>query len=386
MVPGGAGRRAGLARARPLPVPRRPRAATAPAAQQLGVGLRRPGVDAGRRHRPVVPPPLRHHPARPRLAQPRGAGDCSRTCCASGSTAASTASGSTSRTASSRRPACATRCSPRAASASSGQVNTDHSMVARDLKDEPMWDQPEVHDVYRALAPGPRRGRRRTGWPSPRPGPRRPSRWPPSSAPTSSTRPSTSPGCSPTGRPRRSPTVITGTLAAVEPVGASPDLGAVSNHDVVRHVTRYGGGASRAGPRSRGDADDAGAARLELPLPGRGARPRAGRRAAGGPAGPVLVPHRRGRPRRLPGADAVGRHASRRTPSGRATTQPWIPQPADWADLTVEAQTGRPGLDAGVLPTRAGAPAGEFAWTAGDECRAARRLGTRRARVPARRR
>ena len=34
--------------------------------------------------------------------------------------------------------------------ASSGQVNTDHSMVSRDLKDEPMWDQPEVHDVYRA--------------------------------------------------------------------------------------------------------------------------------------------------------------------------------------------------------------------------------------------
>ena len=34
--------------------------------------------------------------------------------------------------------------------ASSGQVNTDHSMVSLDLKDEPMWDQPEVHDVYRS--------------------------------------------------------------------------------------------------------------------------------------------------------------------------------------------------------------------------------------------
>ena len=35
--------------------------------------------------------------------------------------------------------------------------------------------------------------------------------------------------------------VITDTLAAVEPVGASPTW-VLSNHDVVRHVTRYGGG------------------------------------------------------------------------------------------------------------------------------------------------
>ena len=88
--------------------------------------------------------------------------------------------------------------------ASSGQVNTDHSMVSRDLKDEPMWDQPEVHEVYRALAPRPRRGR---------PGPDGRGRGldpdarvdgRASFAPTSSTRPSTSPGCSPTGRPRPS--------------------------------------------------------------------------------------------------------------------------------------------------------------------------------------
>ncbi len=39
--------------------------------------------------------------------------------------------------------------------------------------------------------------------------------------------------------------VITGTLAAVAPVGASPTW-VLSNHDVVRHPTRYGGG-----PRGR---------------------------------------------------------------------------------------------------------------------------------------
>ena len=56
-----------------------------------------------------------------------------------------------------------------------------------------------------------------------------------------------------------------------------------------------------------------------------------------------MVPHRRAGPRRLPGADAVGRARSRRSSSAPATGQPWIPQPADWADLTVEAQAGDPG-------------------------------------------
>ena len=36
--------------------------------------------------------------------------------------------------------------------------------------------------------------------------------------------------------------VITGTLAALAPVGATPTW-VLSNHDVVRHATRYGGGA-----------------------------------------------------------------------------------------------------------------------------------------------
>ena len=57
------------------------------------------------------------------------------------------------------------------------------SMVERTMRDEPMWDQPEVHDVYRrwhdVLA-----STTATGCWSPRRGRSRPSRWPASSAPT----------------------------------------------------------------------------------------------------------------------------------------------------------------------------------------------------------
>ena len=57
---------------------------------------------------------------------------------------------------------------------------------------------------------------------------------------------------------------------------------------------------------------------------------------------------------------------------GPGDAQPWIPQPLDWAALTVEAQTGRRGLDARALPRGAG--------RAARRCRAAdvgRRAGSR---------
>ena len=71
---------------------------------------------------------------------------------------------------------------------------------------------------------------------------------------------------------------------------------------------------------------------LGVPLPGRGARPRGGRRRAGVPAGPGVVPHRRRRPRRLPACRSRG--AARRPPYGfsPAGTQTWLPMPDDWAD------------------------------------------------------
>ena len=65
----------------------------------------------------------------------------------------------------------------------------------------------------------------------------------------------------------------------------------------------------------------------------------------------------RARPRRLPRADPVVGHRGRRTASARTARDaaPWLPQPADWAALTVEAETGRPGLDARAVPRRAAA-------------------------------
>ena len=56
--------------------------------------------------------------------------------------------------------------------------------VERHPRDEPMWDQPEVHDIYRAGAGSWRRSPA-TGWRSARPGPRRRGAWPATCAPTS---------------------------------------------------------------------------------------------------------------------------------------------------------------------------------------------------------
>ena len=125
--------------------------------------------------------------------------------------------------------------------ASSGQVNTDHSMVSRELKDEPMWDQPEVHDVYRAWHRVLDEAAR-TGWPWPRPGPRRPSRWRAFVRPDELDQAFNFAWLLADWSAESFASVITDTLAAVAPVGASPTW-VLSNHDVVRHVTRYGGGA-----------------------------------------------------------------------------------------------------------------------------------------------
>lgn len=112
--------------------------------------------------------------------------------------------------------------------------------------------------------------------------------------------------------------VITGSLADARAAGASATW-VLSNHDVVRHATRLvlppdtdtdawllSGG--RAAPGPRGDAADAGAARLGVPLPGRGAgSARGGRPAHRGTPGPDLGadrPRPQG-PRRLPGAAAL---------------------------------------------------------------------------------
>ena len=119
--------------------------------------------------------------------------------------------------------------------------------------------------------------------------------------------------------------VITRTLRAHDEVGA-PAAWVLSNHDVTRHVTRYGrqgdtgfAFANRLHElpvdRELGTRRARAAALLTLALPGGAVRlPGRGAGAVGGPghprraaAGPGVGPHerRRPRPRRLPGADPV---------------------------------------------------------------------------------
>ena len=132
----------------------------------------------------VVPAPVRPRAARPRLGQPRGPRASSRTCCGSGSTAASTASGSTSAHGLVKAGRAARR--GRAADPAT-QRDEPH----------PHWDRDGVHEIYRALARRSATLRRRPGvfvaeaWAAD------PSGWRATSGPTSCTPPSTSTSCVP---------------------------------------------------------------------------------------------------------------------------------------------------------------------------------------------
>ena len=103
VVPGRAGRRARIARARALHLPRRPRRERRAAAEQLGVLLPRPGLDP--HHRTRTAPPASGTctcstpSSRTGTGRTRRCGRSSWPSWRSGSTAASTASGSTWRTA-----------------------------------------------------------------------------------------------------------------------------------------------------------------------------------------------------------------------------------------------------------------------------------------------
>jgi alpha-glucosidase len=135
--------------------------------------------------------------------------------------------------------------------------------------------------------------------------------------------------------------VITETLAATEPVGAVPTW-VLSNHDVVRHVTRYGGGPvgqQRSRAALLAMLGLPGAVYLyqgeELGLPEVDVAPEDWQDPASLRTG---EPGRDGCRVPLPWSGQAAPYGF-----GPGGSQPWIPQPDSWADLSVERQQDDPG-------------------------------------------
>ncbi|MFF2193258.1 glycoside hydrolase family 13 protein [Streptomyces sp. NPDC058157] len=159
-------------------------------------------------------------------------------------------------------------------------------------------------------------------------------------------------------------TVIDESLAATSAVGA-PTTWVLSNHDVVRHVTRYGGGA-------QGLARARAAALLMLALPGsayvyqgeelglpevtdlpaesrkdpafRRRSPAGGCQGADGPgtggqAGPAGADGQEGL---RDGCRVPIPWSGHEAPYGFGSGGSWLPQPEGWGGLSVAAQTGDP--------------------------------------------
>ena len=221
----------------------------------------------------------------------------------------------------------------------------------RRADDDPRFDQDDVHDVHRMI-----RG-------DARPLPGAGGRSARSGCARRAVRPLRAPGRAAPGRrhPARgasgsTPTsvraAIEDSLAAVAAVGAAAAW-ALSDHDVSRPASRYGGGAVGLARARAMALVAARAARRGVPLQrrrARAARRRAARRGA---------PRRRvaatdgARPRRLPGARSRGRPTCRRTGSPPAT--PWLPIPDEYAALTRRRAARGHRLDALAVPARAGA-------------------------------
>ncbi len=223
--------------------------------------------------------------------------------------------------------------------------NRDLAMVDQVIADEPMWDQPEVHEVYRRWRrvleeyDGDGGGSARMGvaeaW----------ARTP--DAVAAYVRPDElhqafnfdwvlAPWSAETYAD-----VVERTLGATGAVGASATW-VLSNHDVHRHPTRYGGGAV-------GLARARAATLLTLALPG-SAYVYQGEEL--GLEDVDVAPEDRQDPSWFrtgkPGRDGarVPIPWSGQAPPygfGPGSTQPWIPQPAEWAGLTVAAQSGTEG-------------------------------------------
>ena len=222
-----------------------------------------------------------------------------------------------------------------------GAIDEDGSMIsAPDIADEPMWDQPEVHEVYR--------------------------RWHRVLAEYDGDRMAVAEAWART--PERvaayvrhdelnqafnfawllSPwsaesfaEVVTETLESLHAVGGTPTW-VLSNHDVQRHVSRYGGG-------ERGLARARAATLMSLAFPGSAYLYQG--EELGLEEIDVAPEHRQdpswfrtGKPGRdgcrvpLPWSGDAAPYGF-----GPGSGQPWIPQPDDWAGVTVAAQEQDPG-------------------------------------------
>ena len=136
-------------------------------------------------------------------------------------------------------------------------------------------------------------------------------------------------------------TVVVDTFEAVGLVDGTPTW-VLSNHDVVRETTRYGGGTT-------GVARARAAALMMMSLPG-SAYVYQGEEL--GLEQVAVPPEHRQDPAYHRGADPEGRDGCRvpmpwsgtQAPFGFGPGhhQPWLPMPADWSRLTVEAQSGDP--------------------------------------------
>jgi alpha-glucosidase len=134
--------------------------------------------------------------------------------------------------------------------------------------------------------------------------------------------------------------VITGTFASVAPVGGTPTW-VLSNHDVVRHATRYGGG-----PQGLARARAATLTMLGLP----GSSYLYGGEELGLEQVDVAEEFRQDPSwfrTREPGRDGCRVPIPWEGDSapygfGPGAGQPWIPQPDDWATLSVAAQAADP--------------------------------------------
>ncbi|WP_183093526.1 glycoside hydrolase family 13 protein [Nocardioides stalactiti] len=213
------------------------------------------------------------------------------------------------------------------------------SMVERVLRDEPMWEQPEVHDVYRRW----RRVLEEYGdGETERIG-------------VAEAWTQTAESMAEFVRPdelhqafnfgwlgtdwsaREFAKVVNGSIAALATADASPPTWVLSNHDVIRHPTRYGGGAA-------GLARARAATLVMLALPGSAylyQGEELGLEQVDVPPEARQDPSwfRTGEPGRdgcrvpLPWSGDAPPYGF-----GPGDGQPWIPQPDDWSGITVAAQ------------------------------------------------